>query len=72
MANFIVLDIEEDLNIRLILGMPFLGIGRAFIDVYNGKMILRVDNEHVIQYIQGNETPINFRYLWPIHLLQDI
>ncbi|XP_022867171.1 uncharacterized protein LOC111386901 [Olea europaea var. sylvestris] len=44
-ANFIVLDMEEDSNISLILGRPFLAIERALIDVYDGKMILRVDNE---------------------------
>ncbi|XP_022895227.1 uncharacterized protein LOC111409406 [Olea europaea var. sylvestris] len=39
---------EEDSNIPLILGRPFLTTGRALIDVYDGKMILRVDNEQVI------------------------
>ncbi|XP_022862301.1 uncharacterized protein LOC111382527 [Olea europaea var. sylvestris] len=40
--------VKEDSNIPLILGRPFLATGRALIDVYNGKMILRVDNEQVI------------------------
>ncbi|XP_022891993.1 uncharacterized protein LOC111406859 [Olea europaea var. sylvestris] len=48
LVDFIVLDMEEDSNIHLILGRPFLAIGRALIDVYDGKMILRVDNEQVI------------------------
>ncbi|XP_022856117.1 uncharacterized protein LOC111377277, partial [Olea europaea var. sylvestris] len=39
---------DEDSNIPLILGRPFLATGRALIDVYDGKMILRVDNEQVI------------------------
>lgn len=47
-ANFIILDIEEDSNIPLILGRPFLATGQALIDVYDGKMILRMDNEQVI------------------------
>ncbi|XP_022868132.1 uncharacterized protein LOC111387776 [Olea europaea var. sylvestris] len=47
-ADFIILDMEEDSNIPLILGRPFLATGRALIDVYDGKMILRVDNEQVI------------------------
>ncbi|KAL2461691.1 reverse transcriptase [Abeliophyllum distichum] len=47
-ADFIILDMEEDSNISIILGRPFLAIGRALIDVYEGKMILRVDNEQVI------------------------
>ncbi|XP_022843328.1 uncharacterized protein LOC111366873 [Olea europaea var. sylvestris] len=40
--------VKEDSNILLILGRPFLAAGRALIDVYDGKMILRVDNEQVI------------------------
>ncbi|XP_022875578.1 uncharacterized protein LOC111394019 [Olea europaea var. sylvestris] len=47
-ADFIILDIDEDSNIPLILGKPFLAIERALIDVYDGKMILWVDNEQVI------------------------
>ncbi|XP_022899248.1 uncharacterized protein LOC111412545 [Olea europaea var. sylvestris] len=39
-ADFILLDMEEDSNIPLILGRPFLATGRALIDVYDGKMIL--------------------------------
>ncbi|XP_022881102.1 uncharacterized protein LOC111398436 [Olea europaea var. sylvestris] len=47
-ADFIILDMEEDSNIPLILGRPFLATRRALIDVYDGNMILRVDNEQVI------------------------
>ena len=32
-ADFIVLDMEEDKKIPIILGKPFLAIGRAMIDV---------------------------------------
>ncbi|XP_022871978.1 uncharacterized protein LOC111391067 [Olea europaea var. sylvestris] len=47
-ADFIILEMEEDSNIPLILGRPFLATGRALIDVYDRKMIFRVDNEQVI------------------------
>ncbi|XP_022889140.1 uncharacterized protein LOC111404580 [Olea europaea var. sylvestris] len=40
--------IEDDSNIPLILGIPFLATGRALIDVYDGKMILWIGNEQVI------------------------
>ncbi|XP_012856889.1 PREDICTED: uncharacterized protein LOC105976141 [Erythranthe guttata] len=39
-ADFLILDIEEDENIPLILGRPFLATGRSIIDV--GKKVLRV------------------------------
>lgn len=47
-TDFIILDMEEDLNIPLILGRPFLATGRALIDLYDGKMIIRVDIEQII------------------------
>jgi len=37
-ANFIILDMEEDQEIPIILGRPFLAIGRTLIDVQQGKL----------------------------------
>ncbi|XP_073153645.1 uncharacterized protein [Henckelia pumila] len=36
-ADFVVLDMEEDQNVPLILGRPFLETGRALIDVQEGE-----------------------------------
>ena len=41
-TDFIVLDMEEDKEIPIILGRPFLAIGRAMIDVQMGELKLRV------------------------------
>ncbi|XP_039143276.1 uncharacterized protein LOC120280481 [Dioscorea cayenensis subsp. rotundata] len=41
-ADFIILDIEEDKDIPIILGRPFLATGRAIIDVQKGELRLRV------------------------------
>ena len=46
-ANFIVLDMEEDKEILIILGRPFLSTGRAMIDVQRGKLKLRVQEDEV-------------------------
>ncbi|KAL5537709.1 hypothetical protein UlMin_030066 [Ulmus minor] len=46
-ADFVVLDMEEDREIPLILGRPFLATGRTLIDVQQGKLILRVQDEQV-------------------------
>ncbi|XP_056169350.1 uncharacterized protein LOC130138655 [Syzygium oleosum] len=46
-ADFIVLDMEEDFEVPLILGRPFLATGRALIDVQQGKLILRVQDDLV-------------------------
>ncbi|XP_075524514.1 uncharacterized protein LOC142556906 [Primulina tabacum] len=40
-ADFVVLDMEEDVDMPLILGRPFLATGKALIDVQQGKLRLR-------------------------------
>ena len=45
--DFIILDMEEDKEIPIILGRPFLATGRAMIDVQRGELKLRVQNDKV-------------------------
>src|SRR5262249_33582413 len=47
-VDFVILDMEENLEVPLILGRPFLATGKALIDVELGKLILRVQGEEVI------------------------
>ena len=56
-ADFIVLDMAEDIELPLILGRPFLATRRALIDVQEGKLILRVQNEQAIFNVY---TPIKY------------
>ena len=46
-VDFIVLDMEEDKEIPIILGRPFLSIGRVMIDVQRGELKLRVQDDEV-------------------------
>ncbi|GJX90525.1 DNA-directed DNA polymerase [Tanacetum coccineum] len=46
-ADFVVVDYIADPWVPLILGRPFLRMARAFIDVYEGELTLRVSNEAV-------------------------
>ncbi|XP_073129373.1 uncharacterized protein [Henckelia pumila] len=46
-ADFVVLDMEEDQNVPLILGRPFLATRRALIDVQEGELTLRVGGDAV-------------------------
>ena len=46
-ADFILVDMEIDKNTLIILGRPFLAMGRALIDVEEGNLTLRVQNEKV-------------------------
>ncbi|XP_076904480.1 uncharacterized protein LOC143559945 [Bidens hawaiensis] len=45
--DFVILNMDEDKNIPLILGRPFLATARALIDVCTGKLTLRVNDEQV-------------------------
>ena len=44
-VDFVVLDFEEDEDVPLILGMPFLYTTKAIIDVYDRTLTLRVCEE---------------------------
>ena len=62
-ADFIILDMQEDKELPIILGRPFLATGRAMIDVQNGELRLRVQEEEVtfnvfnaIKYLNDNDS----------------
>ena len=44
-VDFVVIDIEEDKQVPLLLGRPFLSTGAALIDVKKGELTLRVGDE---------------------------
>ena len=46
-TDLIVLDMEEDKEIPIILGRPFLETGRSMIDVQKGELKLRVQDDEV-------------------------
>ncbi|XP_073133563.1 uncharacterized protein [Henckelia pumila] len=46
-VDFVVPDMEEDLDMPLILGRPFLAIVKALIDVQKGELLLRVGEEKI-------------------------
>ncbi|XP_073153675.1 uncharacterized protein [Henckelia pumila] len=61
-VDFVVLDMEEDLDIPLILGRTFLATGKALIDVQKGELLLRVGEEkfsfdvfNALKFFQNNE-----------------
>ena len=45
--DFVVIDIEEDKQVSLLLGRPFLATGAALIDVKKGELTLKVGDEAV-------------------------
>ena len=46
-VDFVVMKMEEDTQVPLLLGRPFLATGAALIDVKKGELTLRVRNEAV-------------------------
>src|SRR5262249_54848586 len=47
-TDFVIIDMDENFEVPLILGRPFLATGRALIDVEQRKLILRVQNEEIV------------------------
>ena len=43
--DFVVINMEEDKQVPLLLGKPFLAIGAAFIDVKKGELTLSIGDE---------------------------
>nr|GEZ46216.1 hypothetical protein [Tanacetum cinerariifolium] len=54
-ADFVVLDFVADPRIPLILGRPFLSIAHVLIDVYEGEIILRHDDQSLT--LKCGDTP---------------
>ena len=61
-ADFVILDMEEDNEVPLILGRPFLATSRAMVDMSDGKLTLRV-GEKEMKFGVGQkleEDPVNY------------
>ncbi|GJW77440.1 reverse transcriptase domain-containing protein [Tanacetum coccineum] len=60
-ADFVVVDFEPDPRVPLILGRCFLKTSRALIDVYEGELTLRVDNEAITYNLdQTSRYSVNY------------
>ena len=47
LADFVILDCEVNFEVPIILGRQFLATGRAYVDMENGQMKFRLNNEEV-------------------------
>nr|GFA11413.1 reverse transcriptase domain-containing protein [Tanacetum cinerariifolium] len=70
-ADFIVLDFVADPRVPLILGRPFLSTAHALIDIYEGEIILRHDDQSLT--LKCGDTPSisynNFQSLNKVDLI---
>ncbi|XP_073061739.1 uncharacterized protein [Primulina eburnea] len=72
-VDFVVLDMEEDREIPLILGRPFLATGRALIDVQIGELVLRLNDEKVTFNVFRNmKYPVGYSDYYRIDAIDDI
>ncbi len=46
-VDFVILEMEEDVQIPIILGRPFLATAKAIIDAKNGWLTIKVGDEEV-------------------------
>nr|GEW58026.1 reverse transcriptase domain-containing protein [Tanacetum cinerariifolium] len=71
LADFVVLDFIADPRVPLILGRPFLSTAHALIDVYEGEIILRYDEQSIT--LKCGDTPSvsynNFQTLNKVDLI---
>jgi len=46
-VDFVVIDVEEDSNVPLILGQPFMLTARCVVDMGNGNLRIGVEDQNV-------------------------
>ena len=71
-VDFVILDFENDEEGPLILGMPFMYIAKAILDVYEGTLILRVGEESCkFNMYQGMKNPSDFDNYMRVDVIDD-
>ncbi|GKE00079.1 hypothetical protein Tco_1388062 [Tanacetum coccineum] len=65
-VDFVVVDFKPDPRVPLILGRCFLKTSRALIDVYEGELTLRVDNDAITYNLdQTSRYSVNYNDMTP-------
>ncbi|XP_062114164.1 uncharacterized protein LOC133825202 [Humulus lupulus] len=65
-ADFIILKYEEDRDVSIILGRPFLATGRTLIDVEKGEITIRAQDEQVtFKVFNPIRSPNEVELVWP-------
>ncbi|CAN6728352.1 unnamed protein product [Malus baccata var. baccata] len=72
-ADFIILDMEEDKEVPLILGRPFMATARTLIDVETGTLTLRVQRESVVfKLFEAIKCPLKLEECFRVDVLDGI
>nr|KYP38160.1 hypothetical protein KK1_040614 [Cajanus cajan] len=72
-VDFVVMDMEEDLEVPLILGRPFMKTARVIIDMDDGKLKVRVQDEEVnFNVFEAMKFPKGNKDCFRIDVLDDV
>ncbi|XP_061354343.1 uncharacterized protein LOC133298976 [Gastrolobium bilobum] len=72
-VNYVILDMEEDAEIPLLLGRPFLATAKAMVDVEQGKLMFRVNEETItIDDLEPMKHPVDGGDCFKIDVIQDV
>ncbi|XP_034203729.1 uncharacterized protein LOC117618238 [Prunus dulcis] len=72
-TDFLILDMEEDAETPIILGRPFLKIGKTLIDVDKGLLILRVADEQVtFNVFEATKYPVEVDSCFRVDIVEKV
>ena len=60
-ADFVVMDIEEDADIPLILGHPFMSTVSCLVDMGKKKLCMKVWKYHILWYLPRRKKIVIWR-----------
>nr|KYP34652.1 hypothetical protein KK1_044375 [Cajanus cajan] len=73
LVDFVVMDMEEDVEVPLILGRPFMKTARVIIDMDEGKLKVRVQDEEVsFNVFEAMKCPKGNKDCFRIDVLDDV
>ncbi|XP_014515649.1 uncharacterized protein LOC106773474 [Vigna radiata var. radiata] len=72
-VDFVIMDMEENGDVPLILGRPFMKMARILIDVENGKLKVRVQDEEVdFNVFQAMSHPKDDKACFQVDIVDEI
>ncbi|XP_019416042.1 PREDICTED: uncharacterized protein LOC109327378 [Lupinus angustifolius] len=72
-VDFVIMDIEEDKEVPLILGRPFMKSARVTIDVYNGKLKVRVEDQEVnFNVFEAMQHPQDKQHCFRVDVIENL
>ncbi|XP_019455130.1 PREDICTED: uncharacterized protein LOC109356257 [Lupinus angustifolius] len=72
-VDFVIMDIEEDKEVPLILGRPFMKTARVIIDVDDGKLKVRVEDQEVnFNVFEAMQHPRDKQRCFHVDVIEDL